>query len=249
MKVRIFDTKTELGSAAAIHAESVIRTSISERGQAVIILATGTSQFDTLNALTEGEDIDWSSITMFHLDEYIGITADHAASFRRYLKERFVNRVGHLKDVHFIKGESPDPEGECRRVGVSIARQRVDVALVGIGENGHLAFNDPPADFETPEPFVVVRLDETCRKQQLCEGWFDSFEEVPRSAISMSITQIMKSSCIIASVPDERKAEAVKHAVEGPVIPGCPASILQTHPDCTLYLDRESSALLSGSYR
>jgi glucosamine-6-phosphate deaminase len=186
---------------------------------------------------------------MFHLDEYIGIAPDHAASFRRYLAERFVDRVGPLKEVNFIRGESANPEFECERVSALIRAYMVDVALVGIGENGHLAFNDPPADFDTPEPFIVVNLNETCRKQQLGEGWFETIEDVPRRAISMSISQIMKSNTIITSVPDARKALAVKCALEGDVKADCPSSILQNHPDCTLYLDGESSALLSGNYR
>ena len=249
VKVRIHETKVVMGRAAAEHALRVIRSAIEEREQAVIILATGTSQFETLNALIGGEHVDWSRVVLFHLDEYTGVAPDHPASFRRYLTQRFVNRVGPLKEVNFIRGESHDPESECRRVGSLIQDHTVDVALVGIGENGHLAFNDPPADFETPEPFIVVKLDETCRRQQLGEGWFESVDDVPRSAVSMSIRQIMKSNTIITSVPDARKAEAVKNALEGEVTPDCPSSILQYHPDCTLYLDNESSALLSGTYR
>ena len=249
VKVRIHETKAEMGRAAAEHALRVVRTAIEKRGQAVIILATGSSQFETLSALTEGEQVDWSRVLLFHLDEYIGITPDHPASFRRYLTQRFVNKVGTLKEVNFIRGESNNPESECRRVGSLIQRHSVDVALVGIGENGHLAFNDPPADFDTPEPFIVVNLDKICRRQQLGEGWFETLEHVPRSAISMSIRQIMKSTTIINSVPDARKAEAVKSALEGEVTPDCPSSILQYHPDCTLYLDKESAALLTGTYR
>ena len=249
MKVRICDSKAELGRAAAEHALQVMGSAIEKRGQAVIILATGTSQFETLRALTEGEGVNWSRVVMFHLDEYIGITPDHAASFRQYLTERFVQRVGPLKEVNFIRGESENPESECERISSLIRGYTVDVALVGIGENGHLAFNDPPADFDTPEPFIVVNLDETCRKQQLGEGWFETIGDVPSRAISMSISQIMKSKTIITSVPDARKAEAVKCALEGEVKPDCPSSILQNHPDCTLYLDKESSALLSGNYR
>ena len=249
MKVRIYDSKAELGRAAAEQALRVIRSAIEKRGRAAIILATGTSQFETLHALTEGKGLDWSRVVMFHLDEYIGITPDHAASFRRYLTERFVHRVGMLKEVNFIRGESENPESECERVSSLIQGYTVDVALVGIGENGHLAFNDPPADFNTSEPFIVVNLDETCRKQQLGEGWFETIEEVPSRAISMSISQIMKSNTIITSVPDARKAWAVKCALEGDVKADCPSSILQNHPDCTLYLDKESSALLSGNYR
>lgn len=249
MKVTIPETTEEMGKAAAEHALWVIRAAIDMREEAVVILATGTSQFETLNALTEGGDVDWSRVVMFHLDEYIGISPDHPASFRRYLTERFVNRVDPLKEVNFIGGESDDPKTECRRVGSLIQGYTVDVALVGIGENGHLAFNDPPADFEILDPFIVVDLDDACRRQQLGEGWFQTLEDVPHQAISMSIQQIMKSTSIIASVPDTRKAEAVKKVVEGNVTPDCPSSILQDHPDCTIYLDRASSALLSGKGR
>lgn len=249
MKVTIPETTEEMGKAAAEHALWVIRAAIDMREEAVVILATGTSQFETLHALAEGGDVDWSRVVMFHLDEYIGISHDHPASFRRYLTERFVNRVGPLKEVNFIGGESDDPKTECRRVGSLIQGYTVDVALVGIGENGHLAFNDPPADFEILDPFIVVDLDDACRRQQLGEGWFQTLEDVPHQAISMSIQQIMKSTSIIASVPDTRKAEAVKKAVEGNVTPDCPSSILQDHPDCSIYLDRASSALLSGKGR
>ena len=249
MNISIHETKVELGEMAAKHAIRVIAHAIEARGEAVIILATGTSQFETLGALTQDVHVDWGRVIMYHLDEYIGVSAEHGASFRRYLNERFVQRVGPLKEVNFIRGESEHPESECERVGARISRHEVDVALVGIGENGHLAFNDPPADFETGQPFIVVHLDEVCRKQQLGEGWFESIEDVPLSAISMSIRQIMKSKCIITSVPDARKAAAVKHALEGPVTPDCPSSILQKHPDCSLYLDKDSSSLLSGNYR
>jgi glucosamine-6-phosphate deaminase len=249
MKVTIHDTKEEMGKAAADHALRVIRKAINMREEAVVILATGTSQFETLKALTEGGGVDWSRVIMFHLDEYIGISPDHPASFRRYLTERFVSRMGSLKEVNFIQGESDNPESECGRVGSLIQGCTVDVALVGIGENGHLAFNDPPADFKTLDPFIVVELDDACRGQQLGEGWFQTLEDVPRRAISISIRQIMKSRTIVVSVPDARKAEAVKRAVEGEVTPDCPSSILQTHPDCTIYLDAASSALLSGKDR
>jgi glucosamine-6-phosphate deaminase len=188
-------------------------------------------------------------VSLFHLDEYIGIDADHPASFRRYLSERFVSRVGALKEVHFLGGESVNARAECARMGSAIGRRTVDLALVGIGNNGHLAFNDPPADFETDSPFIVVELDEVCRRQQLGEGWFAELEEVPRRAITMSIGQIMKSRSIVAPVPERRKAAAVKCALEGPITPDCPASILRTHSSCSLFLDTASAGLLSGAYR
>jgi glucosamine-6-phosphate deaminase len=183
---------------------------------------------------------------MFHLDEYIGLPITHPASFRKYLQERFILKVEPLKEVFLIDGEG-DPKEECERLGNLIARYPIDVALVGIGENGHLAFNDPPADFNTEDPYLVVELDEACRKQQLNEGWFESLEVVPNKAISMSINQIMKSKNIVCSVPDERKATAVKNTVEQAVSNLYPASILQTHSDCTLYLDKASASGLSAS--
>jgi glucosamine-6-phosphate deaminase len=244
MEKSIYKTKQELGAAAAAHAAEAIKQAIEEKGRANIILATGTSQFETIRSLTRS-GVDFSKVTMFHLDEYIGLPADHPASFRKYLKERFVDKVPALKAVHFVKGDADDPRQECRRLGDIIKRHPVDVALIGIGENGHLAFNDPPADFETEQPYIIVELDEKCRTQQLGEGWFKTLEQVPRQAISMSIRQIMKSACLIVSVPEKRKAEAVKNALEGKVTNVCPASILQTHPKCKIFLDAEAASLLS----
>jgi glucosamine-6-phosphate deaminase len=183
-------------------------------------------------------------VTAFHLDEYIGLPITHPASFRKYLWERFASKLPlPLAAFHYIDGEG-DATAECRRLGALISAGPIDVAFVGIGENGHLAFNDPPADFETEDPYIVVDLDDACRRQQLGEGWFPTFDDVPKQAISMSIRQIMKSRCIVASVPDQRKAEAVRVSVKGPVSPHAPASILQQHPDCTLYLDPASASLL-----
>ena len=184
---------------------------MAERGGANIVVATGASQFSVLAALGAALGVDWSKVVGFHLDEYIGIAVTHPASFRRYLKERFVERVP-LKEFHYVEGDGADPEVECERLGQLIGGREIDVAFIGIGENGHLAFNDPPADFETREPYQVVELDEACRRQQLGEGWFASLEDVPRRAISMSIQQILKSRAIVCSVPDERKAKAVRGA-------------------------------------
>lgn len=244
MKIIVTENPKELGKAAGRAAAALIREAIAEKGAANIILATGTSQFETLNRLISEPDIDWSNVVLFHLDEYIGIPITHPASFRKYLKERFIEKVPSLKAAHLINGEG-DASAECNRLGKLISDHPIDVALVGIGENGHLAFNDPPADFETEQPYIIVALDEACRKQQLGEGWFASFEEVPQKAISMSIKQILKSKHIICSVPDSRKAEAVKNCVEQPVSNLYPASILQSHPDCTLFLDKAAAALLS----
>ncbi|MHC4656040.1 MAG: glucosamine-6-phosphate deaminase [Planctomycetota bacterium] len=245
MEKLIYKTKQQMGAAAAAHAAEAIKQSIEEKGQANIILATGTSQFETIKSLVETHGIDFSKVTMFHLDEYICLPADHPASFRKYLKERFVDKVPVLKAVHFVKGNSDNPQHECRRLGDIIAKNPIDVALIGIGENGHLAFNDPPADFETEEPYIIVELDEKCRGQQLGEGWFETLEQVPRRAISMSIRQIMKSTCLIVSVPEKRKAEAVRNTLERKVTNMCPASILQTHKSCKIFLDADAASLLS----
>ncbi len=246
MQIVTLETKQKLGWRAAADGAELIREAMRQRGHAQIILATGASQFEMLAELTMAAEIDWSRVTAFHLDEYIGMAESHPASFRKFLRERFVDRLpGPLAAFHFVDGES-DPQGECRRVGRLIAECPIDVAFIGIGENGHLAFNDPPADFETEEPYLVVALDEACRRQQLGEGWFATFEEVPDRAISMSIPQIMKSAAIVCSVPDRRKAEAVRGAVGGPVTPELPASILQQHDRATLYLDRESASLGAG---
>ena len=245
MEKFIYKTKQEMGSAAATAVARTIEKAIDEHGRANIILATGASQFEMLNNLVQAEAVDWSKVTMFHLDEYIGMAEDHPASFRKFLKERFVEKVPGLKAVHFVAGDTGDPQQECERVGSLITEHPIDAAMIGIGENGHLAFNDPPADFETEEPYLVVKLDEKCRKQQLGEGWFETLEQVPRQAISMSITQIMKSKCLIVTVPDQRKAEAVKNALEGEVMPMCPASILQQHNNCNIFLDAEAASLLN----
>src|SRR6478672_8559101 len=191
MKINIYNTPHELGKAAGIAAAQCIRKAIEEKDSANIILATGISQFETLKQLVAEQDIDWSKVVMFHLDEYIGLPITHPASFRKYLQERFLSQVPPLKAAYLIDGEG-DVEKECNRLSHLIGQYDIDVALVGIGENGHLAFNDPPADFETEQPYIVVALDEKCRKQQMGEGWFKSINDVPKQAISMSIKQIMK---------------------------------------------------------
>lgn len=243
MDIKINENALALGQAAGRQAADLIRKAIESKDQANVILATGTSQFETLNQLIHEKDIDWGKVVMFHLDEYIGMPDTHPASFRKYLKERFVAKVPALKAAHLINGES-DAEAECVWLGDLITQFPIDVALVGIGENGHLAFNDPPADFETDEPYIIVNLDEACRRQQYGEGWFKTIDDVPTRAISMSIRQIMKSKAIICSVPDERKAVAVKNCVKNPVSNLFPASILQNHQNCALYLDKGSAKLL-----
>lgn len=243
MEIIISKTNSELGEKAGKSAAEKIKKTIAENGQANIILATGSSQFETLSNLLKDAEIDWSKVNMFHLDEYIGLSENHQASFRKYLRERFITQVPALMSYTLINGEA-DIIKELTRLSEKISRHTIDVALVGIGENGHLAFNDPPADFDTKEPYIVVDLDMACRQQQLGEGWFNSLAEVPQKAISMSIKQIMLSKSIVCSVPDLRKAEAVRNTVKQAVSPLFPASILQNHSDCELYLDIDSASLL-----
>jgi glucosamine-6-phosphate deaminase len=242
--MRILSDKQTLGATGAELGAAAIRTAIAQKGRASIIVATGASQFEILQNLVAAKDIDWSKVTAFHLDEYAGMKITHPASFRKYLQERFVGPLGGKVIFHPINAED-DAQAEAKRVGALIADHDIDVCFAGIGENCHLAFNDPPADFETEEPYIVVRLDEACRKQQMGEGWFPTLEAVPDKAISMSIRQIMKSRLIILTVPDERKAQAVKDAVEGDVDPRHPASIVQTHPQTILLLDPASASKLS----
>ena len=243
MEIRVFDSKLLLADAAAARAASILAASIAAQGQARVIAATGASQFEFLDALCGTPGIDWSKVAFFHLDEYVGVPDTHPASFRRYLRERIVERV-HPRAFHFLAGDAPDPRAECRRVGALLQRAPVDVAFVGIGENGHLAFNDPPADFETQEPYLVVELDADCRRQQLGEGWFATLDDVPRRALSMSIHQILAAREILCVVPDARKAKAVAACLSGAVTPLRPSSILQTHARTTVYLDRDSASLL-----
>ena len=242
--IHLTPSKEALGLAAAARGADAIRDAIAKRGGANIVVATGASQFEMLAALVKADGIDWSRVTAFHLDEYIGMAPDHPASFRRYLKERFTSLLPALGNFHFIEGDMPDLCAEMSRMNTLIARHPIDVTFAGIGENAHLAFNDPPADFDAKEPFRVVALDEKCRRQQFGEGWFPTFEDVPREAISMTVPQIMKSALVILAVPDRRKAEAVRDVIEGPITPMVPASILRRHPSCHLFLDPQSAALL-----
>lgn len=244
MRITISATKKQLGRAAADHGAALLRKALKAQGHASIIVATGASQFEMLAALVAAPGIDWSRVTAFHLDEYVGLPITHPASFRAYLWKRFVSRLPlPLAAFHYINAET-DPAAECRRLGKLIAQTRVDVAFVGIGENGHLAFNDPPADFGTTKPYLVVDLDDACRRQQLGEGWFPSFKAVPTQAISMSIRQIMAAKHIVCTVPDKRKAVAVRDCLAGDVAPQHPASILQQHADAAVLLDRPAASLL-----
>jgi len=243
MVINIHDDKASLGRAAAEQAATSLRKTLQDTGRARIIAATGSSQFEFLDALTAMPGIEWPQVEMFHLDEYIGLPASHPASFRKYLRERLINKTGITK-YHFLDGEG-DVLEVVRGVSRELTSAPVDVAFVGIGENGHLAFNDPPADFETEEPYIIVNLDEPCRRQQVGEGWFKGLSEVPTRAISMSVRQILKAKEILCIVPDARKALAVKSCFEGEITPLAPASILRTHANTTVFLDKLSAALLS----
>ncbi len=242
MQLKIFPDATSLAKAAAIQAGITIRNSIREHGSARIIAATGASQFKFLDELTKAPDIDWARVEMFHLDEYLGMPATHPASFQKYLLDRLIKKTG-INRYHLLNGED-DPSKVINRVSAEIRKAPVDIAFVGVGENGHLAFNDPPADFETDKSYIVVQLDEASRRQQLGENWFKSLNEVPRLAISMTIRQILKSKQILCIVPEARKARAVAKCFQGHISPLAPASILRTHPNAFIYLDNDSASLL-----
>ncbi|MBQ6472678.1 MAG: glucosamine-6-phosphate deaminase [Victivallales bacterium] len=245
--IHIFKDKFELGAAAAKLGAEKIRATIAWKGYANIILATGASQFEMLAALLKEPGIDWSVIRIFHLDEYIGIPVDHPAGFRKYLWERFVSKLPVPPRAFYgVNGSAKDVKAAIAELGEIITANPIDVAFVGIGENGHLAFNDPPADLDIETPYLIIDLEERCRKQQLGEGWFPTLEDVPKQAISMSCRQIMKSRSIINTVPDKRKAEAVKAAIEGPVTNMVASSILRYHPDCNTFLDVDSASLLEN---
>lgn len=238
MKIKVCKDPAELGAEAAKFAAKVLNKAIGEKGLARILLSTGASQFDTLKALVK-EDIDWSKVEMFHLDEYVNLPKTHPASFRKYLEDRFVNLID-LKKAYFVKGEG-DIEKNIKELTAEIRKNPIDLGLIGIGENAHIAFNDPPADFNTKEAFIVVELDETCRKQQVGEGWFKTIEDVPEKAITMSVYQILQSKVIISCVPYEVKAQAVKQTLESEAVTNnIPATILKTHNDWTLFVDEDS---------
>ena len=243
MRVRLYEDRASLGQAAAEQAAAAIRRSIVERGKVRIVGASAASQIEFLEALIATPGIDWKRVELFHLDEYIGLPSTHPASFCKFLEDRLISKTG-IVETHLLRGEGETAE-TIARTSAAILNAPIDVSFVGIGENGHLAFNDPPADFAAEEPYIVVDLDETCRRQQVAEGWFEGLESVPKQAISMSIRQVLKAGEIIAIVPGPRKAEAVRRCLEGPIGPLAPASILRTHADATVYLDKDSAALLS----
>lgn len=244
--VQVFADKKALGAAAAEFVAGRLRRALAERGEAATVLATGASQYEFLDALRQVEGVDWTKVTAFHLDEYLGLPAQHPASFRRFLRERLFDHLP-FGSVHLLEGDAADPVRECRRYASLLAERIPDVACIGIGENGHLAFNDPPADFNTPELVHIVTLDEACRRQQVGEGHFAAIEDVPKHALSLSIPAILSARTISCVVPDRRKAEAVRCALEGPLSPDCPASALRQHPGCHLYLDLDSASLLPSA--
>jgi glucosamine-6-phosphate deaminase len=248
MIIRVFEEKSSLANAAAAEAARGIRSAIDSRGFARIIAATGASQFEFLETLTATGGIDWTKVELFHLDEYVDLPANHPASFCKYIQERLIDKTG-IRDYHLLNGELLNGKRGAaeiiRSASEAIALSPIDIAFVGIGENGHLAFNDPPADFQTEEPYIIVELDDACRQQQVGEGWFKNLAEVPRRAISMSIRQILKSQEIICMAPDARKAKAIQKCFAGDIGPLAPASILQSHPRATVYLDHSSAQILS----
>ncbi len=245
MKVVIAQDRGELGRYVAQQAAEVLRGVLSEKDECNLVVATGSSQFETLDNLVRETDIDWSRVNGFHLDEYLGIERKHSASFCGYLASRFVDKVS-LKSFFFMDGMRPPAELQAA-ANAAVADKSIDLLLCGIGENGHLAFNDPPADFKATDPYLIVELDEPCRRQQVGEGWFDSFEQVPNHAISMSVQQILQAKQVLCCVPDNRKAAAVRATLESEVSPLVPASILQQHGNTTLALDSASASLLSES--
>jgi len=244
MVIKVFSDKASLGKAAAEQAAAAIRTAITERRRARVIAATAASQLEFLDALTRTPDVDWAQVEVFHLDEYIGLPITHPGSFRKMLVEQLIRKTG-IQKYHLLDGDATNPSEVVQRVGRELLAAPIDVAFLGIGENGHIAFNDPPADFKTEEPYIIVNLDEACRRQQVGEAWFADISQVPKQAISMSVRQILKSKEILAVVPDARKAQAVKACFEGDISPMAPASVLRTHSNATVYLDKGSASLLS----
>lgn len=244
MLLKVFNDRAALGRAAAEQAAAAIRRAIAERGHARIIAATAASQLEFLDALTKTPGIDWRKVDVFHLDEYIGLPVAHPGSFRKMLLEQLVQKTG-IVHYHLLDGDAADPHEVVHRVGKQLASAPVDIAFLGVGENGHIAFNDPPADFQVEDPYIIVNLDEACRQQQVGEAWFADISQVPKRAISMSARQILKANEILAVVPGPRKAQAVKACFEGAISPMAPASILRMHPNATIYLDKHSASLLS----
>jgi len=246
MKINIYSNKKETSKEAALQAASILNKAICQKGTATFVIATGVSQLDFIEHLITEGNVDWSKTRMFHLDEYIGLPETHPASFRKYLKEKFISKVDRIKESNLINGDAVDPQKECDRLNRILQNEIVDIAFVGVGENGHMAFNDPPANFEIEDPFIVVNLTKSCRKQQVGEAWFNSIKDVPQKAISMSIKQIMKAKNIICTIPGERKAQAVKDCFgTDNISPMYPSSVLKKHKNCFVFLDFDSAKYLS----
>jgi glucosamine-6-phosphate deaminase len=243
MLLRVFNDRLSLGKTAATQAATAILSAIRSRGQARVVAASAASQFEFLEALSATPGIDWKLVTLFHLDEYIGLPMSHPASFCKFLQERLISKTG-IVNYHLLDG-SQDPVKVIESAGKAITASPIDVAFLGIGENGHIAFNDPPADFDTEDPYIIVSLDHACRAQQVAEGWFENLDAVPKQAVSMSVRQVLKAAEIVAVVPGSRKAAAINACFDGPISPMAPSSILRTHSNATVYLDLQSSALLS----
>lgn len=239
--ITIADNPRQLGDKAAAKIAALLKEAIDASGEARVILSTGASQFETMEALI-ASDVDWSKVEMFHLDEYVGLPESHPASFRKYLKERFVSKVK-LRAAHFVSGEG-DVEKNIAALNAELLKRPVDVGVIGIGENAHIAFNDPPADFETTEPYKVLELDDQCKAQQVGEGWFDGIADVPPTAITMTPRQILACKHIVSAVPHGVKAQAVYNTFTKSLDPMVPATLLKTHPDWHLFLDRESAGKL-----
>ena len=242
MQCSISATSQEMGKRAAEKVAELIRETVKEKGKARLLVSTGQSQFEFFEEIT-AMDIPWEAVEIFHLDEYIGLPITHPASFRKHLKERFIDKIGPAQ-MHYISGEG-DIAAVIDEVTESIRKSPIDIGIIGIGENGHIAFNDPPADFETKAAYHVVSLDERCRMQQVGEGWFGSLEEVPRQAISATVSQILSCRTIVSVVPHKVKAEAVRNTLEAPAVTNLiPATALREHPRWYLYLDADSASLL-----
>lgn len=243
MEVRILKDSVTLGKEAAVYVAEHLKKCIKDKGSARIVLSTGASQFDTLKALVEIDGIEWDKVEMFHLDEYVDLPVTHMASFRKYLQERFVDKVGPLKAVHFVDGTK-----ECiEKLTSEIRKAPIDIGLIGIGENGHIAFNDPPADFDTKEAYIIVNLNDTCKKQQMGEGWFATIDDVPKQAVSMTAYQIMQCKKIVSCVPHKVKADAIKKTLMADEVSNLvPATLLKTHEDFILFVDANSASEISG---
>lgn len=248
LDVAIYETPIAMGKAAADFVQGKLSDAIAEKGTANLILATGASQFKFLEALKE-RDIEWQKITVFHLDEYKDISDSHPASFRKYLKDRILDAVN-PKKVHFLNGDAEDVEAEMSLYSEALKNHPIDIACIGIGENGHIAFNDPPvADFNDQKLVKLVTLDEACRNQQLGEGWFPTFDDVPKQALTLTITAILNCKAISCVVPDERKAEAVYNALYHKISTDCPATILRQHDETKLFLDNASASKIQSNLK